>query len=653
MPEKHNMDQTLLNCDRVIRNAKVFNDGKQPVVEDIAIRNDRVVERGVNLQVVDSAEIIDAHGLWAMPGLFDIHTHYDLELELAPGLPESTRHGTTSVVISNCSLGLAFGSQRSNSGALEIDPIVDCYARVENIPKSVLRACADKIDWDTPQQYIDHLEQLNLGPNVITMMPHSMLRIQTMGFNNSVSRDPTEDELTAMKQILRDSLEIGYVGFSTDALPFHYLANQPNCHKTIPTQFAKYNEIKQLTNVVRDAGAVWQATPPKDSAFETLKTFLLTSGRLHGKPLKTTVVAALDVANNRNLLKLTKILARVLNSQLLNGKFYMQALGAPFKVWSDGAVTPIAEEIPELRALNETDLDDRAARMVILSDPEYRKVFKAMWMKGKSGISLARLKRKLRLEDYAFDRDMSGMTIDLCPMTMWQGLTFQDVFERVQRVVSAAHLDSSNNSDPERTLILSEFGWVRDEADFVLQMLSSFDTQISWYTITANRDMKTVRELLMNPLLLPGFNDCGAHLTNMAFYDVNLRSLKLAAQGGETDVSYMVKRLTKDAADVFGVEAGTIYVGDVADLILIDPEKLAKHDGEAHVQRIYREEFQHQQLVNRSDGIVPLVLIGGNVAWRDNEFAPDLETRPFGRLLKPGSLDQSKTSGSVLASAAA
>ena len=647
------MDQTLLNCDRLIRNAKIFNDGKQAVVEDIAIRNDRVVARGVNLQVVDSAELIDADGLWAMPGLFDIHTHYDLELELAPGLPESTRHGTTSVVISNCSLGLAFGSQRSKIDTIEIDPIVDCYARVENIPKSVLRACADRVDWNSPQQYIDHLEQLNLGPNVIAMMPHSMLRIEAMGFNNSVSRDPTEDELSEMKQILKDSLEIGYVGFSTDALPFHYLANQPNCHKTIPTQFAKYKEIKLLTNVVREAGALWQATPPKDSAFDTLKTFLLTSGRLHGKPLKTTVVAALDVANNRKLLKLTKILARVLNSKLLNGKFYMQALGAPFKIWSDGAVTPIAEEIPELRALNETDLDDRAARMVILSDPEYRKVFKAMWMKGKSGFSIARLKRKLRLEDYAFDRDMSGMTIDLCPMDKWQGLTFENVYERVQSTLSQAPRNSSSQSDSERELILSDFDWVRDEADFVLQMLSSFDTQISWHTITANRDMKTVRELLMNPLLLPGFNDCGAHLTNMAFYDVNLRSLKLAAQGGDKDVSYMVKRLTKDAADVFGVEAGTIYVGDVADLILVDPTKLANYDGEAHVQRIYREEFQHQQLVNRSDDIVPLVLIAGNVAWRDNEFATDLETRPFGRLLKPTGLNQTEMPDSVLASEAA
>ena len=165
-------------------------------------------------------------------------------------------------------------------------------------------------------------------------------------------------------------------------------------------------------------------------------------------------------------------------------------------------------------------------------------------------------------------------------------------------------------------------------------MLRTFDTDLTWSTVTANRDLKVVRELLMNPKLLPGFNDSGAHLTNMAFYDVNLRSLQLAAQGGDKDVSYMVKRLTKDAADVFGVAGGTVDEGDIADLILIDPEQLASYDGEGNVQRIHREEFKHEQLVNRSDGVVPFVMIGGHAAWENNEFTPDLVQKPMGRLLR-------------------
>lgn len=614
--------------DTLIQNARVFNNAEAPITEDIGIQNGKIVARGQNLEISKASKVIDASGLWAMPGLFDIHTHYDLELEVAPGLPESTRHGTTSVVISNCSLGLAFGSQRKG----DVDPIVDCYARVENMPKSVLRDCADKVTWNTPAEYLEHLDQVKLGPNVITMIPHSMLRIESMGFEASVNRDPTQAEINDMQRRLREGLKMGYAGFSTDSLPFHYLANQPNCHKTIPTQFAKYKEIKQLTQVVREEGLLWQATPPKDSPLNVVKMFLLTCARIHKKPLKTTVVAALDVSTNRNLVKLARTLSRVLNSKFLGGQFYMQALGARFKIWSDGAVTPIAEEIPELRALNETDLDDRESRTKILQDPEYIKVFREMWMKGKTGFGLARIKRLLRLEDYAFDRDLKSMTIDICPLTVWQGMTFDQVLERVTAIKRGEFTEIDAE---EADLVQKEFFWVSDEADFMLQMLRSFDTKMSWHTITANRDIKKVRELLMDPKLLPGFNDSGAHLTNMAFYDVNLRSLKLAAEGGEGDVSYMVKRLTKDAADVFGVERGTINEGDVADLILVDPKQLSNYEGEDHVERIYRKEFKHDQLVNRSEGVVPLVMINGQEAWAKDKFSKSLGKEKMGSLLKP------------------
>ena len=622
------MSSEIQKIDTLIKNAKVFNNGDVPVVQDVAIANGKIIARGKALAASNVGRVVDAEGLWLMPGLFDIHTHYDLELEVAPGLPESTRHGTTSVVIANCSLGLAFGSQRDGTN----DPIVSCYARVENIPKTVLKDCADSITWDNPKAYLDHLEQLNLGPNVAVLFPHSMLRIDAMGFDNSVTRDPTNAELNSMADTLSDALKSGYAGFSTDALPFHYLAAQPHCEKTIPTQFAKYGELKQLAQVVREQESTWQATPPKDSVIGTLRTFLLTSGRLHGKPLRTTVVAALDIANNWKLSRMVKTLSKLLNSSLVRGDFHMQALGAPFKIWSDGAITPIAEEIPELRRLNETDLEDREARQKIMHEPDYIKSFKSMWMRGKQGWNLDRLKRKFNLEDFAFNRTLADMTVDRCPQKNWEGMDFQSVFDRV--VLIKQDQCREPVTKVEQKLVQKDFFWIADEGDFMLQMLRSFDTDLTWSTVTANRDLKVVRELLMNPKLLPGFNDSGAHLTNMAFYDVNLRSLQLAAQGGDKDVSYMVKRLTKDAADVFGVAGGTVDEGDVADLILIDPEQLANYDGEGNVQRIHRKEFQHEQLVNRSDGVVPFVMIGGHAAWENNEFTSDLGQKPMGRLLR-------------------
>ncbi|WP_166267013.1 N-acyl-D-amino-acid deacylase family protein [Marinobacter caseinilyticus] len=615
--------------DYLIQGAKVFDGSgaEAPMVEDIAVADGVIAARGAGLDSRMARQVIDGSEHWAMPGLFDIHTHFDLELEVAPGLPESVRHGTTTVVIANCSLGLAFGAQRKNGA----DPIVDCYARVENIPKSVLRATADKVDWQTPKEYIGHLDRLSLGPNVVTMVPHSMLRIEVMGFEASISRDPTEAELCAMEQLLEQALDDGYAGFSTDALPFHYLANQPHTDKTIPTQFAKYGEIKRLTEVVRRKGAVWQATPPKDSTIGTIKTFLLSCGRLHGKPLKTTVVAALDVHSNRKIVRLARLLARVLNSRWLQGDFHLQALSAPFKVWSDGAVTPLSEEIAELRRLNETELEDREGRLKILNDPDYIERFRTMWLTGKQGINLARLKRLLRLEDYAFNRSLADMTIDVCPLKAWQGMTFEAVF---RRVVSFNKSTSEGVAGPEeQTIIAAHFADIEDEADFMLGMLRAFDLDLSWFTVSANRDPVMTRKLLMDPQLLPGFNDSGAHLTNMAFYDGNLRALRLASDGGDRDVAYMVKRLTRDPARVFGVKGGSMDVGDPADLILIDPFELRRFDHDNSVHRIYREEFQYQQLVNRTDGLVPLVMIAGQPVWRGNRFEAPLGTEKLGRVL--------------------
>ena len=603
----------LIDCDLYIKNGLMFDgSGEYPVINDIAISKGLVVAVGKNLKVAKSVDTIDASNEWVMPGLLDIHTHYDLEIEVSPGLKESIRHGTTTVVMSNCSLGLAFGSQRKNNE----DPIVSCFARVENIPKHVLKKVADKVYWNSSSEYIQHLNKLKLGPNVVPMIPHSMLRIEVMGLKDSVSRNPTLKELDKMKLLLKQGLDEGYVGFSTDSLPFHFLANDPNRKKQIPTQFAPFSELKSLTSIVREYDRVWQATPPKDNPFKVVRTFLLTSGRLYKKPLKTTVVAALDIKSNGSIIKLARTLARVLNSKLIGGKFYMQALGAPFKIWSDGLFNPLSEEIDEMRELIETDLDDRQARVLILENEDFRKRFKKMWMKGKAGLNLARLRRLVNREDYAFNRNLGDMFIDRCPISRWVGLSFQEVYDDIK----AGNVPIGFES-------------IKDEPDFVLAMLKVFDTDLVWNTTSANRDPYQTRKLLMDPLLLPGFNDSGAHLTNMAFYDCNLRSLKIAQEGGILDVSYMVKRLTRDAANIFGIEGGQIKVGERADITIVNPEKLDVYDGENNVQRIYREDFDHEQLVNRSDGVVTATIVSGRAIWHNSKFANDINKSKYGKCL--------------------
>ena len=77
----------------------------------------------------------------------------------------------------------------------------------------------------------------------------------------------------------------------------------------------------------------------------------------------------------------------------------------------------------------------------------------------------------------------------------------------------------------------------------------------------------------------------------------------------------------------------TARVGNQADLILIDPEALRAYDSEANVLFAHREALGHEQMLNRSDGVVTDVWIAGQLAWRDNAATAALGTQRMGRAL--------------------
>jgi N-acyl-D-aspartate/D-glutamate deacylase len=144
--------------------------------------------------------------------------------------------------------------------------------------------------------------------------------------------------------------------------------------------------------------------------------------------------------------------------------------------------------------------------------------------------------------------------------------------------------------------------------------------------------------VLFDPQMLPGFSDSGAHLTNMAYYDSNLRGLQIAQRRSMSDVAYHVGRLTRVPAELWGVgdQVGTIEPGHRADLILIDPEALARYDSDAHTIFAYREALAAEQMLNRSDGVVTDVWIGGRPAWRDAKPTDRLGKATMGRCLVVG-----------------
>ena len=225
---------------------------------------------------------------------------------------------------------------------------------------------------------------------------------------------------------------------------------------------------------------------------------------------------------------------------------------------------------------------------------------------------------------------------------------FADVMARAQKFQAG---DSSvARSDSERQAFEKIELPLGDDADFALHMLRSYDKSFRFYADVANAENRSTLEFLLHENTLPGFNDSGAHITNMAFFDSNLMSLKLAKEQGEDVVAKVVKRLTKDPADTFGLDAGSLAIGARADMVLINPEALDGWEPDQTRKLVYREIFEHEQMVNRPVGIVNSVYISGELAWDGESGAGEaLGAKPLGQYLLSGEPSLSSVTASEAA----
>ena len=91
--------------DLLIRGATVVDGlGHDPRRADVAVSNSRIAAIG---EIGGgAAEVIDAGGLALMPGIIDIHTHYDAQVTWDPTLSPSPSLGVTTAVMGNCGFGI-------------------------------------------------------------------------------------------------------------------------------------------------------------------------------------------------------------------------------------------------------------------------------------------------------------------------------------------------------------------------------------------------------------------------------------------------------------------------------------------------------------------------------------------------------------------
>ncbi|MUL46101.1 amidohydrolase family protein [Mycobacterium sp. CBMA293] len=562
--------------------------GRTPQRRNLGIRDGVVAT--VSAQPLDEAgcpDVIDAGGKWVTPGFIDVHTHYDAEVLLDPGLRESVRHGVTTVLLGMCSLSTVYADN---------DDAADLFSRVEAVPRQfVVGALEQNRNWSGPADYVQTLEALPLGPNVSSLLGHSDLRTSVLGLDRATTPNvtPTNAELEKMAERLEAALDAGMLGMSGMDAAIDKLDGDRFRSRALPSTFATWRERRRLIKVLRQRGRILQSAPNVAKLQEALNFFLESSGWFGRRPgVRMSLLVSADAKSSPAAVYVLGPVTRLAN-KFLNSKVRFQHLPVPFELYSDGIDLPVFEEFGAGTAA--LHLKDQLERNKLMADPEYRRRFRKSFDKRVLGPTL-------------WHRDFHDSTIVECP---------------------------------DKSLVGKSFGQIADERgchplDAFLDILVEHgERNTRWTTIVANHRPKQLDKLAKEPSVHMGFSDAGAHLRNMAFYNYALRMLRRVNDADKSGQPFMttqhaVHRLTGEVADWFGLEAGTLRQGERADFVVIDPAGL-NAELEAYHENSVEFYGGLSRMVNRSDAAVVATGVGGQVVFRDGEFVEG-----YGETVKSG-----------------
>ena len=575
----------------IVKNGLFFDgSGEEGVPRHLAIR-DGVVER-VSEAPLDEAgaeRVVDAAGMWVMPGFLDTHTHYDAEILAGPGLPESVRHGVTTVCMGSCSLSTILSSP---------EDCADIFSRVEALPREqVLPALEEHKTWSTPEEYVAGLESRALGPNVACFLGHSDMRAAVMGLGRAVDPDvrPTEDEMRRMEALLEDALDAGYLGMSSMTNPWDKVGGERYRSARLPSTYATWKEYRRLHRVLRKRDRILQSAPNITTKYNVFAFFAETMG-IGRKPLKVTLISAADAKASPMLADALLFGVRWLN-RALGGNLRWQTVPMPFEVYADGMDLVVFEEFGAGEAA--LHLADELERNELLKQESYRRQFRRQY--------------EQRFSPRVWHRDFHDATIVAAPDSTLVGRTFGDVAD-------------------ERGI---------HPVDAFLDLVVEHGRRLRWKTTIANHRPDKLVRMASDENVHVSFADSGAHVRNMAFYNFALyylREVKASHDAGDPvlPLGQAVRKVTGELADWDGLDAGHLRVGDRADVVVVDPAGLdASLDGyhEAPMETM----GGLSRMVRRNDDAVRATLIAGEVVYERGRFVEGFgEDRRYGSFLRVG-----------------
>ena len=526
----------------LFRGATVYDGtGADPVQADLLVRDGRIAAIGAGARTAaGEAAVVDAGGLALMPGIVDLHTHYDAQVTWDPGCSPSPALGVTTAVIGNCGFGIA-----PCPPALR-DTMLRNLSVVEGMDLGALRT-GTRWDFETFGGYLDLLRRLGPSLNVAVFAGHSAIRTAVMGEDASTRVEPTAAELAAMVAQVREAMAAGAIGFASSFSPNHSgWGGAP-----MPSTIATDAELHAMLEPIREAGrgVFMSATGPRATP-EYMEDVAARTGR----PAFISTVLAMysDSAPTRGLAMYDRCAEAIDRGHEVRIQASCQPLTFDFDLHTPYVWYPLPSFAPVKAAAG-----DAEALARIYADPSFREAFRADLRSPPSGV--------------IFTGDWTQVAVAIASDAR------RDTQDRTIAALAAeAGVDAID--------WLFDFGLAeRLGARFAGRFFN-------------NRD-EGVAPLITHRAGVITLSDAGAHLGYLCDAGFGLHLLgHWARETGTFTLQEAVRRLTSHPADAYRIPGrGRIAPGAAADLLLFDPATVgisrlrAAHDLPGGARRLVRD----------------------------------------------------------------
>jgi len=519
----------------------------------------------------DAARTIDATGRIVCPGFIDIHTHYDAQIIWDRMLTISPWHGVTTVVIGNCGFGVAPTRPEHR------DLIVRTLEKVEGMSVAALNAGLGDWPFETFPEYLDTIEAQGTAINVAAYIGHTPVRLYVMG-REATERAATAEEVEQMRDIVREGMAAGAIGFATSESPNHVgFEGRP-----VPSRIAEFEEIRALATALADCGpGIIQMSAGGEIRFDHYAAVAQASG---------------GTVNWSSLL--TRKSHPGLHRKLLARNAELRRAGVPIYPQMSCRALNLEFHFREPFPLERLELFEPLSRGGVES-------------------------RKQAYGDGAF-RD--AFKLEMSP----QGSTGGPAVR-----LRAAWIDTVISYCPDAPEIEERALFeVADERgvhpiDLTLDLSLASDLEARFRIPLANNDEDGIAELLNDPTTLIGLSDAGAHNNQLcdACFATHLLGFWVREKGA-LPLEEAVHKLTQLPADVFGLTGrGRLAPGAPADVVVFDADTV----GAGRLRRVADLPAGAERLISDAAGIDAVIVNGVLLRAHGEDAIP-----PTGEL--PGAL---------------